>query len=538
MKSAEEKQRRREDELNGIPMKFVAKLKGHSKLISTMAIDRSGTRLLSGSYDSTVRFWDFGGMNEKLESFRSITPTEGYPVRSLRYNHSGSMFLCCTTSHRPLIYNRDGRLLHEFKSGDMYIRDMTHTFGHTMPLTGGRWFGRNALRQNVSEIATWSQDSTFRVWDVESANGRCKQVIKARCKSGKRLSVTAAGFGAGAGGGPFLVSLGCNDGSIQLFDHKSHCKRPVTTVSNAHCGGTDISDVYFDEHDGHRMVTRGGRGDNTLKVWDLRAIRECQPLAAVHKMWNITSLSNTAQSPDGRLYVTACSAPEDRKEGKSALSCIDSKTLVEMIRIPLSERAVNAVLWHKAIGQLFVGGNDCSVRVLYEEEGRSKNGVLLCAKRKYKRKHIEDQMQYFKILNPNALRVYKRHSQLQREKRKRDLLKHKPEMPHYGIGHHGRFNTDSFTHGVYKSQEKNVMSQVDPRDRLLLFDEKAKQDQQFTAIYNVNQPKPVFHQNNEQDDQQEMEANSIVKQLYNDMKSKGYGTADANKPPPRKKKKI
>merc|ERR1739842_166570 len=112
-----------------------------------------------------------------------------------------------------------------------------------------------------------------------------------------------------------------------------------------------------------------------------------------------------------------------------------------------------------------------------EEEGKSKNGVLLCAKRKYKKKHI----------------------QLAREKRKKDLLLHMPEEPHYGIGHHGRFNTDSFSHGVYKSQEKNVMSQVDPRDRLLLFDDKARQNPEFTAIYSVNQPKPVFQEVDEQE---------------------------------------
>jgi len=508
----------------GIPMKFVAKLKGHSKLISTMSIDRSGTRILSGSYDETVKFWDFGGMNEKLESFRSITPSEGYPVRSIAYNHSGSMFLCCTTSHKPVIYDRDGRLLHEFKSGDMYIHDLNHTFGHTMPLSGGKWFGPQALSQNVDEFATWSQDSTLRLWDMHSLNGRCKKVIKSRTKTGKRLSVTAADFG-GSAGGPFMISIGCNDGSIQLFDHKSHCKRPLKTVSNAHVAGTEMSDLYFDRHDGHRMVSRGGRGDNTLKVWDLRAIREGQPAATMERMWNITSLSNTTQSPDGRLYITACSASKDLKVGKSSLCFVDSKTLVEMIRIPIGDKPINTVLWHSKINQLMVAGNDSNVRVFYEEAPKSKNGVLLCAQRKYKRKHIEDQMQYFKILNPNALRVYKRRSQIMAEKRRRDLLKHEPELPHYGIGHHGRFNTDSFTHGVYKSQEKNIMSQVDPRDRLLLFDDKAKQNQEFTAIYNVNQPKPVF----QQEDEVEIAANSIVSQLYTDMKSKE---------PPRKKQKT
>eukprot|EP01084_Bolivina_argentea_P116664 207249_1 len=105
-----------------IPMKYVDKLKGHSKLISTMCLDLSGTRLLTGSYDNTVKLWDFGGMNQNLESFRTITPFDGHPVTSLDYNYSGSMFVCCTTAHGAKVYNRDGRQLIEFCCGDMYIR--------------------------------------------------------------------------------------------------------------------------------------------------------------------------------------------------------------------------------------------------------------------------------------------------------------------------------------------------------------------------------------------------------------------------------
>merc|ERR1719334_2506104 len=99
-------------------MRYVAKLKGHSKLISCMCLDRSGTRLLTGSYDCTIKFWDFGGMNEALQSFREITPSEGHPLTSIRYNASGSQFLCTTTSHKAQIYDRDGRQVCEFKSGD------------------------------------------------------------------------------------------------------------------------------------------------------------------------------------------------------------------------------------------------------------------------------------------------------------------------------------------------------------------------------------------------------------------------------------
>eukprot|EP01083_Nonionella_stella_P104431 299280_1 len=491
-----------------IPMKYVAKLKGHIKL------------------------WDFGGMNQNLESFRTITPFDGHPVTSLDYNYSGSMFVCCTTAHGAKVYNRDGRQLIEFCCGDMYIRDMNHTFGHTMPLNGGKWFGANALRQNVSDIATWSQDSTFRIWDTQNnTNGHCKQIIKARNKTGKRIAITAADFSKTNSLNSFVIAIGCNDGSIQLFDHKSHCKRPKKIISSAHLNGSDISHVMFDRIDGNKFVSRGGMNDNTMKLWDIRALS--QAVKVFDNMWNITSLANVIQHD--ALYITMCSNSGDSKSGKSVLCFIDRNTLDEVIRIPISNKAINSVLWHDKINQVFVGGNDSVVRVYYEDEPISRHGVLLCAKRKYKKKHIDEQIKYFKIINPNALRSYKKQSQIAQEKRKKDLLAHKPVMPHYGIGVGGRINTESFTANVYKSHEKNVMSQVDPRDRLLLFNEKAKQDQQFTQIYNINQPKPVFQHKN----QQELEANNIVAKLYSDMPgARQYNSLDPLKQPPKKKQKT
>merc|ERR1712228_782782 len=162
------------------------------------------------------------------------------------------------------------------------------------------------------------------------------------------------------------------------------------------------------------------------------------------------------------------------------------KSAMEMIRIPISDRAINSVIWHKKINQLFVAGNDSNVRIYYND--KSKNG---------------------------------------------DLLLHKPTMPHYGIGVQGRQNTESFAHHVYKSQEKNIMSSVDPRDRLLLFNEKAEQQPMFTSIYSINQPKTIFQQRNEE----ELAANDIVSTLYKEKPGARQYNPMKSKEPPKKKKK-
>eukprot|EP01084_Bolivina_argentea_P165467 287461_1 len=92
-----------------------------------------------------------------------------------------------------------------------------------------------------------SQDSTFRIWDINQFNGKCKQIIKSRNKTGKRISITSCDFSNGIHNS-LLIVLGCYDGSLQIFDHKSHCKRPKKIISNAHIADSDISCIKFDEY--------------------------------------------------------------------------------------------------------------------------------------------------------------------------------------------------------------------------------------------------------------------------------------------------
>lgn len=66
--------------------------------MSTLAVDHSGSRVLSGSYDYMVRMYDFQGMNARLESFRQLEPFEGHQVRNLSWSPTADRFLCVTGS--------------------------------------------------------------------------------------------------------------------------------------------------------------------------------------------------------------------------------------------------------------------------------------------------------------------------------------------------------------------------------------------------------------------------------------------------------
>lgn len=68
------------------------------QVVSSVAVDHSGSRVLSGSYDYFVRMYDFQGMNSRLASFRQLEPFEGHQVRNLSWSPTADRFLCVTGS--------------------------------------------------------------------------------------------------------------------------------------------------------------------------------------------------------------------------------------------------------------------------------------------------------------------------------------------------------------------------------------------------------------------------------------------------------
>ena len=64
------------------PITHELPLKDHNKVISAMAMDPSGARLVTGSHDYDCKLWDFGGMDSRCKPFRSWEPAGSYYVSS------------------------------------------------------------------------------------------------------------------------------------------------------------------------------------------------------------------------------------------------------------------------------------------------------------------------------------------------------------------------------------------------------------------------------------------------------------------------
>lgn len=74
---------------NEFPTTHELVLKDHTKVVSSLALDPSGARVLSGSHDYDCKLWDFGGMDARCRPFKSWEPAGSYHVRAPLSRYSG-----------------------------------------------------------------------------------------------------------------------------------------------------------------------------------------------------------------------------------------------------------------------------------------------------------------------------------------------------------------------------------------------------------------------------------------------------------------
>lgn len=470
-----------------IPLSNEIVLKGHTKVVSALAVDHSGSRVLSGSYDYTVRMYDFQGMNARLQSFRQLEPSEGHQVRSLSWSPTADRFLCVTGSAQAKIYDRDGLTLGEFVRGDMYIRDLKNTKGHISGLTCGEWHPKTK-----ETILTSSEDGSLRLWDVNDFKSQ-KQVIKPKLARPGRVPVTTCAWDREGK----RIAGGVGDGSIQIWNLKPGWgSRPDIYIANAH--SDDITGVKFSS-DGRILLSRSF--DGSLKVWDLRQMKD--PLKVFDDLPNNYAQTNIAFSPDEQLFITGTSVEKDGPTG-GMLSFFDRGKLELVSRVGISPTySVVQCAWHSRLNQIFATVGDKhegGTHILYDPT-LSERGALVCVARAPRKKSVDDFQAEPVIHNPHALPLFRDQPsrKRQREKVLKDPLKsHKPELPITGPGFGGRVGS---TKGSLLTQYllkqggliKETWMEEDPREAILKHADAAAKDPKFIApAYADTQPEPVF----------------------------------------------
>ncbi|KFK40411.1 hypothetical protein AALP_AA3G370200 [Arabis alpina] len=479
-----------------IPLSNEIQLKGHTKVVSSLAVDNAGARVLSGSYDYTVRMYDFQGMNSRLQSFRQIEPSEGHQVRSLSWSPTSGQFLCVTGSAQAKIFDRDGLTLGEFMKGDMYIRDLKNTKGHICGLTGGEWHPRNK-----ETVLTSSEDGSLRIWDVNNFLSQT-QVIKPKLARPGRVPVTTCAWDRDGK----RIAGGIGDGSIQIWSIKPGWgSRPDIYVGKAHTD--DITSVKFSS-DGRILLSRSF--DGSLKVWDLRQMKEA--LKTFDGLSNNYPQTNVAFSPDEQIILTGTSVEKDSSTG--GLLCFYDRTKLEIVqKVGISPTSsVVQCAWHPRLNQIFATSGDKSqggTHILYDPT-QSERGACVCVARAPRKKSVDDYQPEPVIHNPHALPLFRDppSRKRQREKALKDPVKaHKPELPMTGPGHGGRVGTTGsslLTQYLLKQggMIKETWMEEDPREAILKYADVAVKDPKFIApAYAETQPKTIFAKDDDEDEE-------------------------------------
>eukprot|EP01128_Nolandella_sp_AFSM9_P002473 TRINITY_DN12844_c0_g1_i1.p1 TRINITY_DN12844_c0_g1~~TRINITY_DN12844_c0_g1_i1.p1 ORF type:complete len:583 (-),score=114.59 TRINITY_DN12844_c0_g1_i1:122-1870(-) len=464
-----------------IPYAYEVEMKGHGGVVTALALDPSGSRLISGDYASQIKMWDFNAMDNSTQSFRTIEPEDVDNIHSIRYSPSGDRIIVSSSAKTAHMFNRDGKPLVEFIKGYPYITSLNVTKGHVARLTGAFFHPKKK-----DYVFTSSYDSSIRLWNVKTAHKKHHAIIRCTFKgSAQKAPVLAANVSSDGN----LIVAATSDGSIQLFNADGPYHRPRARIDNAHKFGSETSSIEFRD-DNVMFLSRGG--DDTLKLWDSRALGK-GALKEFDNLPNTYAMTGCAWSPNGRVFCTGTSVARG-SGGIGRLHFYDSDTLKEVKVVDVANTSVVSVNWHEKLNQVMVGCADKVIRVMYDPE-YSQKGVMYCLKKHPKRRRIEDSNKTLNIQTPHALPMFadKQSSYRTRQKNALDPVKsHKPLAPVNGTGSEGRLGS-SLKASMMQKLVQHTAIDDDPREALLKYAQKGDGDQSiWFDSYRKTDPNPQF----------------------------------------------
>lgn len=508
-----------DDEDDEYPVSHEMIIKTHDRAVTATTIDPSGARLITGSMDCTIKFHDFASMTPTtIRAFKSVDPNaskssatvENHPVSQVIFNplYAGHI-LVATALPQAKILTRDGEAFCEFVKGDMYLRDMHNTKGHISEVTTGCW---HPTDRNL--CVTAGTDSTLRIWDINNPRQQKEVIVhKSRAAgSAGRTRMTAVAWGSPMQGGNNLLVGAALDGSLVMWSGEGPYARPAAEIRDAHTTNTWTSGLDIDSA-GRMVVTRGG--DDTVKLWDTRKFK--QPVAT------ISHTSTSAQYPTSniRFSPTSTSILTGSQEGN--LHIFNPGTLKSELVTPVTPNSpLISVLWHPKLNQIVTGSANAETHILYNPN-TSSSGAKTVMSRAPKRRHIDDDPNFTTDLSngisgdaiitpggavPSTSSYSSRHPTvgLTASGRSRD-----PRRPHIP-------QTTPFAKG--NPDEDYVKSQIplsslrdeDPREALLKYADKAKNDTMFTNAWKTTQPETIYRELSDDEDGEEGPEKKRVKQ--------------------------
>ena len=483
------------------PVSHEIVFKTQERAVTTITVDQSGSRMITGSVDCTLKLHDFATLTPNtIRAFKSVDPmaskssanSETHPIHTVQFNpNSPSQMLVVTATPQPRILSRDGETLNEFIKGDMYLRDMNMTKGHVSEVTCGTWHPTN-----WDLCVSAGTDSTLRIWDVNFPN-RQKEVIVHKSRlagSAGRSRMTAVAWGSQIEGGSSLLVSAALDGSLLMWGGEGPYNRPSAEIRGAHQSDTWTSGVDISA-DGRLVVTRGG--DDTVKLWDTRKFKQPVSTSAHMSTSRQYPTSNIAFAPNASSIITGSETGN--------LYIMNPATLKPEVVTPITPGSpLISVLWHDKLNQIVTGSANAETHVLFNPKTSNKGAVMIMSKAP-KRRHFDDDPSMTTdmsqgisgdaIVNPGTSSeaiqgstYSSRHPTvgLTASGKSRD-----PRRPHIPVATPFSKNQLDEEH-IKKRIPLSSMREEDPREALLKYADKANNDPMFTNAWKQTQPKTLY----------------------------------------------
>jgi len=225
---------------------------------TTMTILPDGHRVITGSFDNTLKVWD-------LENGRELATLAG---------HSGSINSVVITSDNCRAISA---------SNDKTLRVWDLESGHELHTLIGHKKGIHvvALTPDNRRVVSGSDDNTLKVWDLET--GRMLNTLKGHTAEISAVILTHNGN---------RIISASRDKTLKVWDLESG--RELHTL----IGHRDIINAVAVTPDGCRAIS--GSSDETLKVWDLESGQELHTFTG-----HVYMVLAVAVTSDGRRAVSA-----------------------------------------------------------------------------------------------------------------------------------------------------------------------------------------------------------------------------------------
>jgi WD repeat-containing protein 70 len=505
------------EEEDEFPVSHELVIKTHERAVTATTLDPSGSRLVTGSNDCTLKFHDFASMTPTtIRAFKSIDPTatkqnsETHPVHQVLFNPiSPTTILVVTALPQAKIFSRDGEELSTFVKGDMYLRDMHNTKGHISTITTGAWHPTNR-----EVFVTAGTDSTLRIWDVNNKREQ-KEVIVHKSRtagSAGRTRMTAVAWGSPLQGGPATLISAALDGSLVMWSGDGPYNRPAAEIREAHTPNTWTSGLDIST-DGRLVVTRGG--DDTIKLWDTRKFKT--PISTT------THPSTSSQYPTSNIRFSPTSTNILVGSGTGDLHILNPATLKPDLVTPVTPGStVITVSWHPKLNQIVTGSSDGSTHVLYNPT-LSNSGAKMVMSRAPKKRHIDDDpnrtmdlsagLSGDAIIAPGGTTLSGGGKSLTSFSARHPTIgltasgkSRDPRRPHVPATTPFAKNNPDEKH-IKSSIPLSTMRDEDPREALLKYAELAEKDRMFTNAWKETQPKTLYSQLS--DDEEEPEKKKV-----------------------------